>query len=68
MIVQCKGEEHSIRILNVLEFDSARKRMTVIVRLANGTIRALIKGADSAIFDILSDRTDEVRLNSHALL
>jgi len=32
-------------ILNVLEFTSTRKRMSVIVRIPDGTIRLMIKGA-----------------------
>jgi magnesium-transporting ATPase (P-type) len=39
------GIEESYKILNVLEFTSARKRMSVIVRMPDGSIKLMIKGA-----------------------
>jgi phospholipid-transporting ATPase len=43
------------RILDVLEFTSARKRMSVIVKDgASGKIRVITKGADSKVFDNLT--------------
>ncbi|TDH65800.1 hypothetical protein CCR75_007199 [Bremia lactucae] len=41
-------------LLNVLEFDSDRKRMTVIVETPDGTIDLLCKGADNVIFKRLA--------------
>lgn len=38
-------------ILTVLEFTSARKRMSVIVRDPNGKIKLFCKGADSVIYE-----------------
>ncbi|MBA0571552.1 hypothetical protein Golax_001794 [Gossypium laxum] len=49
-----KPIEREYKILNVLEFTSKRKRMTVIVRDEEGQILLLCKGADSIIFDRLS--------------
>ncbi|KAK4533039.1 hypothetical protein CCYA_CCYA15G3896 [Cyanidiococcus yangmingshanensis] len=43
------GKLVSYTILNVLEFTSDRKRMSVIVRRPNGSIRLYIKGADSVM-------------------
>ncbi|KAG7393875.1 hypothetical protein PHYPSEUDO_000052 [Phytophthora pseudosyringae] len=42
------------KLLNVLEFDSDRKRMTVIVETPDGTIELLCKGADNVIFERLA--------------
>ena len=39
------GREESYQILNVLEFTSSRKRMSVIVRMPDGKIKLMIKGA-----------------------
>jgi len=39
------GREESYQILNVLEFTSTRKRMSVIVRMPDGRIKLMIKGA-----------------------
>jgi len=44
------GHEESYQILNVLEFTSTRKRMSVIVRMPDGKIKLMIKGAVSLHF------------------
>ena len=50
MICETKwGGERSYRLLNVIEFDSTRKRMTVVVRTPEGKILVICKGADSII-------------------
>ena len=47
-------------ILSIIEFSSARKRMTVIVRdTKNGQIKVLTKGADSVIMELLSEPDPE---------
>jgi magnesium-transporting ATPase (P-type) len=43
------GKEEKYELLNVIEFTSLRKRMTVIVRDPNGKILCMTKGADSII-------------------
>lgn len=48
-IIQYKGEERRYRRLHVLEFDSDRKRMSVIVQCPDDTIWLLCKGAESSI-------------------
>ncbi|ETK83647.1 hypothetical protein F441_11448 [Phytophthora nicotianae CJ01A1] len=49
-----QGRPMSFEILNVLEFNSDRKRMSVIVRFPDGSIVLYCKGADDIIFDLLS--------------
>ncbi|CAD5188331.1 unnamed protein product [Musa acuminata subsp. malaccensis] len=46
--------EREFKVLNLLEFNSRRKRMSVIVRDDTGQILLLCKGADSIILDRLS--------------
>ncbi|KAK7255624.1 hypothetical protein RIF29_29039 [Crotalaria pallida] len=46
--------EREYKLLNLLDFTSKRKRMSVIVRDEEGSIILLCKGADSIIFDRLS--------------
>ncbi|XP_043706715.1 probable phospholipid-transporting ATPase 4 [Telopea speciosissima] len=46
--------EREFKVLNLLEFNSKRKRMSVIVRDEDGQIFLLCKGADSIIFDRLA--------------
>ncbi|XP_052175806.1 putative phospholipid-transporting ATPase 9 isoform X4 [Diospyros lotus] len=46
--------ERSYKLLNVLEFSSSRKRMSVIIRDDEGKILLLCKGADSVMFERLA--------------
>ncbi|KAK1360281.1 Phospholipid-transporting ATPase [Heracleum sosnowskyi] len=46
--------EREFKLLNLLDFTSKRKRMSVIVRYEDGQIFLFCKGADSIIFDRLS--------------
>ncbi|XP_042409117.1 probable phospholipid-transporting ATPase 4 isoform X1 [Zingiber officinale] len=46
--------EREFKILNLMEFNSKRKRMSIIVRDETGQIILLCKGADSVILDRLS--------------
>lgn len=48
------GVSHTYKLLNVIEFNSERKRMTVILRTDDGSIILLTKGADSVIFQLLA--------------
>ena len=44
-----EGETSTFQILDVIEFSSARKKMSVVVRYPDGRIAVICKGADSAI-------------------
>ncbi|XP_044466183.1 putative phospholipid-transporting ATPase 9 [Mangifera indica] len=55
----CRRVERSYKLLNVLEFSSARKRMSVIVRNEEGTLLLLAKGADSVMFERLAENGRE---------
>ncbi|XP_051119366.1 probable phospholipid-transporting ATPase 8 [Andrographis paniculata] len=48
------------RLLHVLEFSSARKRMSVIVKNAEDQLLLLCKGADSFMFERLAKDTSDV--------
>ncbi|XP_058750352.1 probable phospholipid-transporting ATPase 4 isoform X1 [Vicia villosa] len=54
--ISTSGEviEREYKLLNLLDFTSKRKRMSVIVRDEEGQLFLLCKGADSIIFDRLS--------------
>eukprot|EP01034_Spumella_vulgaris_P024823 gene24823-31210_t len=43
------GEMEEVEILNVIEFSSKRKRMSVIIKDTDGQIKILTKGADSVM-------------------
>ena len=49
LIVENNGEETKFKLLNLIEFTSTRKRMTVIVRTSDDRILVMCKGADSII-------------------
>ncbi|KAJ1268163.1 hypothetical protein BS78_07G115800 [Paspalum vaginatum] len=46
--------DRTYKLLNILEFSSARKRMSVIVRTEDSRLFLFCKGADSVIFERLS--------------
>ncbi|KAK2848645.1 hypothetical protein Q5P01_008479 [Channa striata] len=55
VILEMLGTEEKYELLHVLEFTSARKRMSVIMRTPSGKIRLYCKGADTVIYDRLAD-------------
>ncbi|PSS13389.1 Phospholipid-transporting ATPase [Actinidia chinensis var. chinensis] len=54
-----KKVERLYNLLNVLEFNSSRKRMSVIVRDEDGKLFLLCKGADSVMFERLAENGRE---------
>lgn len=55
VIIEALGHEEKYELLNVLEFTSNRKRMSVIVRTPAGKLRLYCKGADTVIYERLSE-------------
>ncbi len=53
IIVNVLGEDRTYTVLNTLEFNSSRKRMSAIIRMPDGKIYLLCKGADSVIYSRL---------------
>ncbi|SPO00024.1 related to ATPase II [Cephalotrichum gorgonifer] len=59
------GEHRTYKILTTIEFDSTRKRMSVIVRMPDGQIVLFCKGADSIIYSRLKKgEQKELRLTT----
>lgn len=54
IIINSPIGELKYRLLNVIEFTSARKRMSVVVRSPDGKITIMCKGADSIITPLLN--------------
>ncbi|KAK1145852.1 phospholipid transporting ATPase [Aspergillus melleus] len=54
LILNVMGEERTYTVLNTLEFNSTRKRMSAIIRMPDGSIRLFCKGADSIIYSRLA--------------
>ncbi|MCJ8745805.1 hypothetical protein PDJAM_G00134800 [Pangasius djambal] len=55
VIIEARGKELTYELLNVLEFSSNRKRMSVVVRTPAGKLRLYCKGADNVIFERLNE-------------
>ncbi|KAI0403821.1 phospholipid-translocating P-type ATPase domain-containing protein [Xylaria palmicola] len=55
------GEEIHYTILNVIEFNSSRKRMSAIIKMPDGRIILFCKGADSIIYSRLK-RSEQMDL------
>jgi phospholipid-translocating ATPase len=53
IIVNVLGEEREYKVLNTLEFNSSRKRMSAIIRMPDNRIVLFCKGADSIIYSRL---------------
>ena len=47
VIIKVNGSDRKYQLLNVIEFTSARKRMTIIVKDEDGKIIVMCKGADN---------------------
>ncbi|VVA90796.1 unnamed protein product [Arabis nemorensis] len=56
-----KIQDVAYEILNVLEFNSTRKRQSVVCRFPDGRLVLYCKGADNVIFERLADGMDDVR-------
>ncbi|XP_027096446.2 phospholipid-transporting ATPase 3 isoform X1 [Coffea arabica] len=59
-----KVEDVPYEILNVLEFNSTRKRQSVVCRYSNGRLVLYCKGADTVIYERLADRDNELKRTS----
>uniref|UniRef100_A0A3P9HYL8 Phospholipid-transporting ATPase n=1 Tax=Oryzias latipes TaxID=8090 RepID=A0A3P9HYL8_ORYLA len=62
VIIEARGKEMTYELLNVLEFSSNRKRMSVVVRTPNGRLRLYCKGADNVIFERLHEASQYKQL------
>lgn len=57
LYVDYKQERQKWKLMNLIEFNSTRKRMTVVVKDPKGIIRVFSKGADSILFPLLKKNT-----------
>jgi phospholipid-transporting ATPase len=60
-VTTCRGTRETYQVLNVIEFTSTRKRMSVVVRTPAGEIKLLTKGADSVILERLGPAAGQRR-------
>ncbi|RHZ39029.1 hypothetical protein DYB31_000230 [Aphanomyces astaci] len=57
-LVQTPSGAVTYKILDVLEFNSTRKRMSVVAEKPDGSLALLCKGADTVIYERLADTSD----------
>jgi phospholipid-translocating ATPase len=60
------GEDRTYCVLNTLEFNSTRKRMSAIIRMPDGRIKLFCKGADSMIYSRLLPKQQQALRKSTA--
>ncbi|KAJ7294782.1 hypothetical protein O6H91_Y232800 [Diphasiastrum complanatum] len=58
IVIDVLGKLQRFKLLGVHEFDSVRKRMSVVVKCPDGTVKLLLKGADASVLDILAKRNE----------
>ncbi|XP_051130524.1 phospholipid-transporting ATPase 1-like [Andrographis paniculata] len=55
IVIDANGEKLRLDVLGLHEFDSVRKRMSVVIRFPDNTVKVLVKGADTSMFSILKN-------------
>ncbi|KAF9393060.1 hypothetical protein CPB97_004085 [Podila verticillata] len=68
MHLEIMGQPRSYKILNILEFNSNRKRMSIILRPPEGGIVLVCKGADSVIYERLDKNDEQSKLREDTLV
>ncbi|KAJ6969168.1 phospholipid-transporting ATPase 1-like [Populus alba x Populus x berolinensis] len=71
IVIDVNGEKLRFGVLGMHEFDSVRKRMSVVIRFPNNAVKVLVKGADTSVLSILAkdsgmdDRARRAATQSH---
>ncbi|XP_058107668.1 phospholipid-transporting ATPase 1 [Magnolia sinica] len=53
IVIDVQGDRQRFNVLGMHEFDSDRKRMSVIVGCPDKTVKVFVKGADSSMFGVI---------------
>ncbi|XP_056684438.1 phospholipid-transporting ATPase 1 [Spinacia oleracea] len=59
IVIDVDGEKLRLDVLGLHEFDSIRKRMSVVIRFPDNSVKVLVKGADTSMFSILAKGMDK---------
>lgn len=62
------ARRYGYEVLGLNRFDSSRKRMSVVVRLPNGRVELMCKGADSVMLPLLAPAQREAQVAERQLL
>ncbi|KAH6803940.1 aminophospholipid ATPase 1 [Perilla frutescens var. frutescens] len=61
IVIDIQGERQRFNVLGLHEFDSDRKRMSVILGCPDKTIKVFVKGADTSMFSVI-DRSQNLNI------
>ncbi|CAA21897.1 P-type ATPase [Schizosaccharomyces pombe] len=61
------GKDESYELLHICEFNSTRKRMSIVFRCPDGKIRLYVKGADTVIMERLASDNPYLQTTIHHL-
>ncbi|KAK4424760.1 Phospholipid-transporting ATPase 1 [Sesamum alatum] len=53
IVIEIQGEKQRFNVLGLHEFDSDRKRMSVILGCPDKTVKVFVKGADTSMFGVI---------------
>ncbi|KAH1045971.1 hypothetical protein J1N35_036755 [Gossypium stocksii] len=75
ILIDIQGERQRFNVFGLHEFDSDRKRMSVILGFPDRSVKVFVKGADTSMFSVMDRsmdmkviRTTEAHLHSHSSL
>ncbi|KAK4797757.1 hypothetical protein SAY86_030083 [Trapa natans] len=54
IVIDVHGEKLRLEVLGLHEFDSVCKRMSVVIKFPDSSVKVLVKGADSSMFSIIT--------------
>ncbi|XVF29726.1 hypothetical protein REPUB_Repub15cG0147100 [Reevesia pubescens] len=64
IVIDINGNKLRLDVLGLHEFDSVRKRMSVVIRFPDNSVKVLVKGADTTMLSILArgaEGDDQIR-------
>ncbi|KAK4836009.1 hypothetical protein QYF36_017398 [Acer negundo] len=59
IVIDVQGERKRFNVLGLHEFDSDRKRMSVILGYPDKTVRLFVKGADTSMFPVIDEASNK---------
>ncbi|KAI9078500.1 hypothetical protein K1719_039525 [Acacia pycnantha] len=75
IVIDIQGERQKFKVLGLHEFDSDRKRMSVILEFPDNSVKVFVKGADTAMFSVIDKslsmdiiRATETHLHNYSSL
>jgi magnesium-transporting ATPase (P-type) len=66
--IKIKGQVQTYRLLQLIDFTSARKRMTCVVETPSGDILVLCKGADSIVLPLCHKSDEALKIKTQAFI